>query len=125
MKGIVITPDLELSIRDFGGELHESIGEAVGGLIEVVHPMGMKPPFCMVVNEEGLLRDLPLNPIGSLWYGTQFHGQSIVGTIVVLKEEFCAGNREFIGLSDAELESAMAELKRIVRPVEMMKGAKK
>ena len=110
MKGIVITTDLEISVREFTEPPYKSIGEAVGGYIEVVHPMGLKEPFCMVVNEEGLLKKLPLNTIGSFWYGTQFHGHPIAGDIVLLKEGLVGCEIDFIGLDDAEIESITAEI---------------
>lgn len=121
MKGIVITTDLELSVRDFEAPLYESIGKAVGGYIEVVHPMGLKEPYCIVVNEEGLLKNLPLNPLGSLWYGTQHHGHPIVGDIVLTKEGFVGCERDFVGFEDAELESIMEELKGLIRPYVWLK----
>lgn len=113
MKGIVITTDLELSVRDFEAPLYESIGKAVGGYIEIVHPMGLKEPYCMVVNEEGLLQNLPLNPIGSFWYGTQFHGHPIVGDIVLMKEGVVGCEIDFIGLDDDDTKSIMAEIESI------------
>ena len=74
MKGVVITTADEVSVRDFAAPLNKSLGAVVGGYIELVHPQGLQPPYCMIVNEEGLLKDLPLNRAGSLLYGTQFHG---------------------------------------------------
>lgn len=60
MKGLVITAENKMQVREFGEPAYETIGKAVGGWIEVVHPKGLPGPFCMVVNEEGLLRGLPL-----------------------------------------------------------------
>ena len=60
MKGLVITTENKMQVREFGEPAYETIGKAVGGWIEVVHPKGLPDPFCMVVNEEGLLHGLPL-----------------------------------------------------------------
>lgn len=54
MKGILVTTDNTAEIRDFEAPLYKTIGEAVGGYIEIVHPMGLADPLVMVVNEEGL-----------------------------------------------------------------------
>ena len=51
MKGIVITPENEISVKDFGEPLYQTIGEAVGGYIEHVNPRLLDAPFCMIVNE--------------------------------------------------------------------------
>ena len=56
MKGLVITTENKMQVREFDEPAYETIGKAVGGWIEVVHPKGLPGPFCMVVNEEGLLR---------------------------------------------------------------------
>lgn len=88
MKGVVITTADEVSVRDFAAPLNKSLGAVVGGYIELVHPQGLQPPYCMIVNEEGLLKDLPLNRAGSLLYGTQFHGSPIVGDIVIMAERW-------------------------------------
>ena len=58
-KGVVITTADEVSVRDFAAPLNKSLGAVVGGYIELVHPQGLQPPYCMIVNEEGLLKDLP------------------------------------------------------------------
>lgn len=61
MKGIVITTDNKVEVQTFGEPLYQTIGKAVGGYIEVVHPKGLPEPFIMIVNEEGLLQQLPPN----------------------------------------------------------------
>ena len=57
MKGLVITTENKMQVREFGEPAYETIGKAVGGWIEVVHPKGLPGPFCMVVNEEMCIRD--------------------------------------------------------------------
>ena len=105
MKGLVINTENKMKVADFGEPAYETIGKAVGGWIEVVHPKGLPAPFCMVVNEEGLLLGLPLNLLGSILYGTARHGNPIVGNIVFLKEGFTtAGERDFIGLDEDNIK---------------------
>ncbi len=97
MKGLVITTENKMQVREFGEPAYETIGKAVGGWIEVVHPKGLPDPFCMVVNEEGLLHGLPLNLFGCILYDTVRHGNPIVGNIVILKEGFTTpGERDFL-----------------------------
>ena len=68
-------------------------------------PKGLPGPFCMVVNEEGLLRGLPLNLFGCILYDTVRHGNPIVGDIVILKEGFTTpGERDFIGLDEDDIK---------------------
>ena len=111
MKGIVITPADEICIADFEAPLYKSVGKAVGGFIEIVHTVGLCPPYCIVVNDQGLLDNLPENRIGCLLYGTYFHGSPIVGNIVVLKEGMTSDGRDFVPMEESELQSLYSMLK--------------
>lgn len=104
MKGIVITAQDRIEICEFDPPLYQTVGRAVGGHIEVVHPVGLKRPFVMIVNEEGLCLNLELNALGSVLYGTLAHGHPIVGDIVILKEGFTGEGPDIIGLEDQEAE---------------------
>lgn len=104
MKGIVVTTDLEIRIEEFSDPLYKTVGSAVGGYIEHVKPARLRHPYCMIVNEEGRLLDLPLNHIGSFFYGTDQHGEPIVGNIVVMKDGFRDGEPDIVGLDDSEVE---------------------
>lgn len=70
---------------------------AIGGYIEIVKPRGVLDdgrPLVMVVDEEGLVKNRPLNPMGCALYGTVVHGQPIAGPIVVFdREAFMAFDR--------------------------------
>lgn len=111
MKVIVITSDDKIEIREFSTSQYETLCKAVGGPIEIVHPIGLLRPYCMIVNEEGLLRDLPENRMGSYLYGAQFHGSPIVGDIVILKEGFTTSGPDILPLEDAECEQLFKLLK--------------
>lgn len=113
MKGVVITTDMTMHKGSFGQPLYKTAGDAVGGWIEVVHPRGLRRPFCFLCNEEGLIRDLPLNPVGSIWYGILDHGYPIAGNIVVLKKGMVSGEPDIVGLTDAEI----AEIKALAQAV--------
>lgn len=104
MKGIVVTTDLEIRIEEFSDPLYISVGSAVGGYIEHVKPARLRHPYCMIVNEEGRLLDLPLNYVGSYFYGADRHGEPIVGNIVVMKDGYRNGEPDIVGLDDSEVE---------------------
>lgn len=58
----------------------------------------------MIVNEEGLLLGLPLNPLGCYLYGSFVHGSAIVGDIVILKLGCYAGEPDVVGMTDEEAQ---------------------
>lgn len=102
MKGIVITTSKKISIMDFDEPLYKSIGEAVGGYIEIVHPMRLADTdLIMIVNKEGRLNHLPVNSLGSYLYGVDLHGEVIVGDIVIMSEGYnFDGEFDILGIPD-------------------------
>ena len=105
MKGIVITTNDKMRVQEFFEPAHKSIGEAVGGWIEVVHPMRLEQPYCMIVNEEGMFRNLPINNFGSFLYGVDRHCIPILGDIVLLKEGINSdGERDILWLDEQDIK---------------------
>lgn len=115
MKGIVVTPDGKMFVKDFGEPLYKTVGETVGGPIEHVKPRGLKAPYCMIVNEEGLYLDLMLNPAGSYLYETHKHGHPIVGTVVFMKDGCGNGGPDIFGLEPNEEAELLAILTPMLR----------
>lgn len=105
MKGIVIATNNEIRMQEFSEPAYKSIGDAVGGWIEVVHPVRLERPYCMIVNEEGALLNLPMNMFGSFLYGTDYHGNPILGDIVLLKEGIDSdGEFDILGLDEQDIK---------------------
>lgn len=104
MKGILVTSNNQIEVKDFDEPLHKSLGAAVGGYIEIVHPMGLAEPGIMIVNDEGLIHNLPVNALGCLLYGTHIHGSPILGNIVIMKTGWTANGMDIIGLNDQEAQ---------------------
>ncbi len=117
MKGIVVTTDLEIRIEEFSDPLYKTVGSAVGGYIEHVKPARLRHPYCMIVNEEGRLLDLPLNYVGSYFYGTDQHGETIVGNIVIMKDGYRGGEPDIVGLNDVEAEQIKDVIIDLIEPL--------
>lgn len=113
MRGVVVTTNNELYVKEFTPSLYQSIGEVVGGWIEIVRPRGLKHRLVMVVNDEGLLRNLPLNVFGSILYGTQIHGSPIVGDIVFMKEDYTVDGLDFVELTDSDIQEIKVLAKNV------------
>lgn len=108
MKGIVITTENEISIKDFGEDYLSEVKEVIGGWPEHCHPRLLPEPLCMFVDEEGLRKDLPINVVGCFLYETLAHGHPIVGTIVILKDD----GPNIVGLTDGEINTLRGRLLR-------------
>ena len=105
MKGIVITTKNTMRVQEFPEPAHKSIGDAVGGWIEIVRPVRLKRSYCMAVNEEGMILGLPINSFGSFLYGADYHGNTILGDIVLLKEGIGSdGERDILGLNGQDIK---------------------
>lgn len=117
MKGIVVTTDLEIRIEEFSDPLYKTVGSAVGGYIEHVKPARLRHPYCMIVNEEGRLLDLPLNYVSSYFYGTDQHGEPIVGNIVIMKDGYRGGEPDIVGLNDVEAEQIKDVIIDLIEPL--------
>ena len=82
-----------------------------------VKPARLRHPYCMIVNEEGRLLDLPLNYVGSYFYGTDQHGEPIVGNIVIMKDGYRGGEPDIVGLNDVEAEQIKDVIIDLIEPL--------
>lgn len=90
MKTVKVTTDNIVSVIDIDFDNYREIQKAIGGHFETVHTLQMEkyfgdPSIIMLVDEEGLLKSLPMNSFGSLMYGVLDHGHTIVGDLILVK----------------------------------------
>ena len=102
MLGLVVTTKGTMFRKEFAD--FEEIRETVGGFVEHVLPRYLEKPFCILIDEEGKLKRLPVNPVASAWYGP---GDFIVGNAVVMKDGYVDGERDIVGLTEEELKRAI------------------
>lgn len=105
MKGVVVTTDNKIFVKDFSEPLYKSLNPVVGGYIEHVLPRGLPKPYCMIVNEEGLLLKLPQNRLGSYLYQTHIHGCPVVGNIVIMQDVFRDGGLDIDGIPSEKADA--------------------
>lgn len=105
MRAIYVKSTLSVEVVELTEPVFKSLHILVGGMFEVARPRGLNSPFVMIVNESGLLLDLPLNPVGCIFYETFSHGVPIVGDIVIMKEGPVEdGEYDLVGLSEFEAD---------------------
>ena len=73
MKTVKVTTDNKISIIDVDFDDFRSIQRAIGGHFETVHTQLMEdyfkdPSLIMLVDEEGRIKKLPVNPVGCTLY---------------------------------------------------------
>ncbi len=86
-KTLKITANDQIKVVDVDFKRMEDIRREIGGYGERVCTQKLQdyfgPGAMMIVDEEGLLKGLPMNPLGSFFYGTARHGQPIVGDFIL------------------------------------------
>lgn len=93
MQGIKITSDNIISVVDIDTSDYHAIIECIGcDIFEVVGTELLNSYFnekvVMVMDEEALLKDLPVNQFGSFFYGSIVHGHPICGDIILFIRDF-------------------------------------
>lgn len=104
MLGLVITTDDKMYKKDFKAPLFQSVTDTIGGF-EKVTPRGLPRPFCFMVDDIGVLKNLPVNPVGTAWYDAE--PNKIHGDIVVMKLGWTPDGPDIIGLTEEDCETVM------------------
>ena len=103
MKAILVKPDRAASVVEIT-EFAE-LCCYYNGFPETVYPYMLEKPFCMIVDNIGLRRNLRLNEFGSKLYGTEHHGNPIVGDIFIMKQAWGLDGYDLVGLTDIDIYS--------------------
>lgn len=89
----------KVSLVSFDAPLYKGLNAAFDGLVEHVRPRRLPSPYCMMVDEEGLLKELPLNVMGCFLYQTDLHGHPIASDIYILRD----ASKEIAGLTQEDV----------------------
>ena len=98
MKTVKITTDNVVSVIDVDFNDFRSIKKAIGGHKTRKMYDYFKQPMMFLADEEGHLKRLPLNQLGSYFYDTERHGWPITGDIILAVPD----GEYILGLEDAE-----------------------
>lgn len=110
MKTLKITTDNKISVVDVNFNDSKAIQQAIGGYFENVKALKLwdyfKAPVVMIVDEEGVIKDLPVNTIGCYFYNISRHGCPIVGDMIL---GLLVGP-DITGLGDRDAEQWMEKM---------------
>lgn len=80
--------------------------------IDIVHAVNLPDPYCLVVDDEGLLVAEPqMNLYASYLYGALEHGQPICGDCIIMKDDYTPDGIETIGLEAEDFNAVLETLK--------------
>lgn len=105
MKTIKIGTGNQISVLDI--HTVSDLRDLLGDNPEHVRPRRLPPPYCMFVDGNGLLKDLPLNPVGSWLYETDKHGFPIAGDVYLLKDGWGPNGFDSLGLEDEDIAALL------------------
>ena len=110
MKTLKITTDNKISVVDVNFNDFKAIQQAIGGYFENVKALKLwdyfKAPVVMIVDEEGVIKDLPVNTIVCYFYNISRHGCPIVGDMIL---GLLVGP-DITGLGDRDAEQWMEKM---------------
>ena len=142
MKIIKITTDNEITVHEYpeGSScleenmvLRELIGTSCDSYEHVMpkrlyQNLGGSNRVCdipgncvnMLVDEEGLWKNLPINIIGSWLYESDLHGHPIVGNILIAGEVYKNSGISFCGMSDEQFSLLFPKLENLTEKAREM-----
>ena len=112
MKAVKVTTEAAVNVIDITQPFVECLHAIIGGF-EIVRPKGLPMPFCMIVDDEGRVKQKPINEVGSFLYEYHKHGHPIAGDIVIVKEISTHDGYDLDGLSESEINDVLALINRI------------
>lgn len=84
--------------------------------IDIVQPMGLTEEYCMIVDDEALLKESPIiNPIASFLYGVRRHGQPICGHVLIGKNLWTDDGLETVGMTETEIDRVLKLIEKVLK----------
>lgn len=93
--------------------------ETIGcSCIDIVRTMGLEDigmkGYDLIVDDEGLIVGKDVNPIASILYGCDIHGQPIVGDALLCKRVETPEGLDSTGMTDEELHSLLTAFNLLI-----------
>jgi hypothetical protein len=98
MKAIKITNEMLIFEVELEEPLYKSIQKELNGIYTCVNLDAPFENYVMLCDDEGLLKNLDPNLLGSYLYGYFHHGNPIVGDILLMKD----GEEDLEDMTDKE-----------------------
>ena len=111
-KFLRIQPDGFMELRDLDRErdlldvIHDELD---GGFFEIVRCRTLPRKFVMLVDDCGVIKDLPINPVASVLYTN-----AIAGTALIMKEDYDDGEPDLFGLDEDDTAELFKKLHGLI-----------
>ena len=111
-KFLRIQPNGFMELRDLDQErdlldvIHDELD---GGFFEIVRCRTLPRKFVMLVDDCGVIKDLPINPVASVIYT-----RAIAGTALIMKEDYDDGELDLFGMDEDETAELIKKLHGLI-----------
>jgi len=111
-KFLRIQPDGFMELRDLDPDrdlldlIHDELD---GGFFEIVRCRTLPRKFVMLVDDCGVIKGLPFNPVASVLYT-----QPIAGTALIMKEDYDDGEPDLFGMDEDETAELIKKLHGLI-----------
>lgn len=97
--------------RDLLDVIHEELD---GGFFEIVRCRSLSHKYLMLVDDCGLLKELPINGIASELYGVRIHGCPICGNVLIMCEGIVDGEPDIVGMTEEDTAELIRNLRGLI-----------
>lgn len=105
---------IEVKTFDTSEDINDVIHAALSSYYEIVRCRSLSHKFLMLVDDCGLLKDLPINDVASELYGVRIHGCPICGPAVIMREDFVDGEPDIVGLDPDDVAEFIHKLRGLI-----------
>ena len=111
-----ISPDGTIEIKEFNplDDINEVIHAALDSYYEIVRCRSLPHKYLMLVDDCGLLKSLPVNPVASELYGIRIHGCPICGPALIMREDFVDGEPDIVGMTEEDTAELVRKLRGLI-----------
>lgn len=111
-----ISTDGTIEIKEFNplDDINEVIHAALDSYYEIVRCRSLPFKYLMLVDDCGLLKSLPVNPVASELYGIRIHGCPICGPALIMREDFVDGEPDIVGMTEEDTAELVRKLRGLI-----------
>ena len=111
-----ISTDGTIEIKEFNplDDINDVIHAALDSYYEIVRCRSLPFKYLMLVDDCGLLKSLPVNPVASELYGIQIHGCPICGPALIMREDFVDGEPDIVGMTEEDTAELVRKLRGLI-----------
>ena len=111
-----ISTDGLIEIKEFNplDDINDVIHEALHSYYEIVRCRSLSHKYLMLVDDCGVLKNLPANDVASLLYGIRIHECPICGNVLIMCEDIVDGEPDIVGMTEEDTAELVRKLRGLI-----------